>query len=259
MSGYLHRLVHQVMHARETVHPRMGSLFAPYWSEPDSPAEWFEPAETVTTRPARSDSSKRGEPAKTVLHPARSDASQSPLLPGTAGETPRIFESAQRADVSRPAGPGTANEPPRKFESVQRADVSRPAGNEAQHDALEPAVRAPRRLVASQAQRAVPDSRRDAGVQSYVPLIHPRRSEAHSTRPETPRFSTETRGRREASTNVTADGRLTRAEREPDEIQIHIGRIEVTAVQPPAPRAPKGPDKAISLDAYLERRNGRAR
>jgi hypothetical protein len=64
---------------------------------------------------------------------------------------------------------------------------------------------------------------------------------------------------REANANLTAEARHTRAEREPDEIQIHIGRIEVTAVQPPAPRAPKPPDKAISLDAYLELRNGGAR
>jgi hypothetical protein len=236
MSGYLHRLVHQVMHARETVHPRMGSLFAPYWSEPDSPAEWFEPAETVTTRPARSDSSKRGEPAKTVLHPARSDASQSPLLPGTAGETPRIFESAQRPDVSRHAG------------------------NEVQHDAREPAVQVPRQLVAQQAQGAVSDSTRDTGVQSHVPLIHPPPNALNSTNPESRQFSTEAPpSRSETSAKFPVERRVPRAQRETDEIQIHIGRIEVTAVQPSAPRAPRPPDKAISLDAYLERRNGRAR
>jgi hypothetical protein len=43
-------------------------------------------------------------------------------------------------------------------------------------------------------------------------------------------------------------------ERASDDIQIHIGRIEVTAVSPPAPRAPKSPDRTLSLDAYLNRR-----
>jgi hypothetical protein len=43
-------------------------------------------------------------------------------------------------------------------------------------------------------------------------------------------------------------------QRESEDIQIHIGRIEVTAVQPPAPRAPKSPDRGPSLDAYLKRR-----
>jgi hypothetical protein len=39
-----------------------------------------------------------------------------------------------------------------------------------------------------------------------------------------------------------------------DDIQIHIGRIEVTAVHPPAPRANKTPDRGLSLDSYLNRR-----
>jgi hypothetical protein len=48
------------------------------------------------------------------------------------------------------------------------------------------------------------------------------------------------------------------AARDPDEIQIHIGRIEVTAVPPPAAtptqkRAAKGP----SLQEYLGRRERR--
>jgi hypothetical protein len=48
-------------------------------------------------------------------------------------------------------------------------------------------------------------------------------------------------------------------ERQPDDIHVHIGRIEVTAVPPPLPRTPKLPDRALSLDAYLSRREGRAR
>jgi hypothetical protein len=44
-----------------------------------------------------------------------------------------------------------------------------------------------------------------------------------------------------------------------DEIQIHIGRIEVTAIHPPASTVPKARNKEISLDAYLKRRDWRAR
>lgn len=44
----------------------------------------------------------------------------------------------------------------------------------------------------------------------------------------------------------------------PDEIQIHIGRIEVIATPPPAPRvAPAPARKSMSLDEYLNRRDGR--
>jgi hypothetical protein len=39
-----------------------------------------------------------------------------------------------------------------------------------------------------------------------------------------------------------------------DDIQIHIGRIEVTAVHPPAQRTAKTPDRGLSLDSYLNRR-----
>jgi hypothetical protein len=46
---------------------------------------------------------------------------------------------------------------------------------------------------------------------------------------------------------------------EPDEIQIHIGRIEVTAVPQALPRpAPAPPSKSINLDEYLKRGRGRA-
>lgn len=43
--------------------------------------------------------------------------------------------------------------------------------------------------------------------------------------------------------------------REPDEINIHIGRIEVTAVPPPAasPRPLSKARKSVSLDEYLKR------
>jgi len=49
------------------------------------------------------------------------------------------------------------------------------------------------------------------------------------------------------------------AQREPDEIQIHIGRVEVLAVPQTQPQAaPKIARKAGSLDDYLRRRDGRS-
>jgi hypothetical protein len=49
------------------------------------------------------------------------------------------------------------------------------------------------------------------------------------------------------------------AQAQTDDIQIHIGRIEVLAVSQPASRpAPPPARKGLSLDEYLRRRNGRA-
>jgi hypothetical protein len=56
-----------------------------------------------------------------------------------------------------------------------------------------------------------------------------------------------------------APRRAVASEREPDEIQIHIGRIEVTAVPQTAPRPAVVPaSKSINLDEYLKRGRGRA-
>jgi hypothetical protein len=45
-----------------------------------------------------------------------------------------------------------------------------------------------------------------------------------------------------------------------EDIQIHIGRIEVIAVPPPAPRPAAAPERrGQSLDEYLSRSNGRSR
>lgn len=47
--------------------------------------------------------------------------------------------------------------------------------------------------------------------------------------------------------------------REPDDIQIHIGRVEVLAVAQPQPQStPKVTRKSTSLDDYLRRRDGRS-
>jgi hypothetical protein len=55
-------------------------------------------------------------------------------------------------------------------------------------------------------------------------------------------------------------GRQMAPEREPEEIQIHIGRIEVTATTPtPVRPAPvKSARKTLTLDDYLKQRHGRA-
>ena len=65
--------------------------------------------------------------------------------------------------------------------------------------------------------------------------------------------------RERKSSNAGVSKNLNKTIREPDEIQIHIGRIEVTAVQAAAPAAAvsKPRKSAPSLDEYLRRRDRR--
>jgi hypothetical protein len=94
----------------------------------------------------------------------------------------------------------------------------------------------------------------------HAPDGLPRRSNPQALEPLMPRAMTPTMQRADETDN---SGRLARhlrsQSREADEIQIHIGRIEVTAVPPaPARPAPVPNRKSPSLDEYLKRRPGRA-
>jgi hypothetical protein len=98
---------------------------------------------------------------------------------------------------------------------------------------------------------------RDAGVvrgerEQTLSSITPNNAYADAVKAELARMN----GRRQAL--QPAPG-LHSSSPQSDDIQIHIGRIEVVAVpqQVPRPVAP-APQKGISLDEYLGRRNGRS-
>jgi len=221
MSRYLQRLVQAVSQPSPTVHPRTGSLFAPYRATPESPAEWFNQTETVAPRPPRSESLKTGDSGDAPLHAEGSEDMESSLLPMVVPAMPRPMSKEPRT--------GT-------FDSAF----------------------GPRHLSAPQVRRVLPPTARQATDERDEQLMDPQAIERDSTTREKLRHvSKPVSSQRELESQLTASAR---AERQPDEIQIHIGRIEVTAVPAPtAQHAPKVPDKGISLDAYLERRNGRPR
>jgi hypothetical protein len=94
----------------------------------------------------------------------------------------------------------------------------------------------------------------------HAPEGLPRRPNPQALEPLMPRAITPTVQRADETGNSRRLARHLRSpSREADEIQIHIGRIEVTAV-PPAPARPAlAPNrKSPSLDEYLKRRPGRA-
>jgi hypothetical protein len=96
----------------------------------------------------------------------------------------------------------------------------------------------------------------------YSPLVPeglPRRSGPQALEPLTAHAMMPMQRADETAGNGRLAHHLRPPSHEADEIQIHIGRIEVTAVPPvPARPAPVPNRKSPSLDEYLKRRPGRA-
>jgi hypothetical protein len=100
---------------------------------------------------------------------------------------------------------------------------------------------------------ATKDLPEHSAPERHEPLV-----ESHITAEAAIRILTAPRAGQERMETANRDGESSR-ERGGEDIQIHIGRIEVIAV-PPAPRAAAAtPRHAMSLDDYLKRRDGRAR
>ena len=220
--GYLQRLVTAVAGRGDSIHPRTGSIFSPHREEIDPPLHgWEEEADVVTAVQAQADAtSLELEPP---AHSVRPKSEHVSLLPNTIAKDSRSTERAAPPvfTASRPDArvAGRRDEPAAE---PQRSHLSRESAVD---------VDAP-----------VPDAADDRGFRPLIRPDGPSRSAAALAEPK-----------------PLPQERTSRVDRQADDIQIHIGRIEVTAVRSAAPPAPKAPDRSLSLDAYLNRRNGRAR
>jgi hypothetical protein len=121
------------------------------------------------------------------------------------------------------------------------------AAAEAEHEA----ARGRDRDVAGRDRSAPPE-------RAFVPLleVQARERAALPELAEPPRRAAASTAGRTAPDGKINHLRSSPAER--DEIEIHIGRIEVTAVQAAPPPRPTPRRHAPSLDDYLRRRNGGA-
>jgi hypothetical protein len=221
MSGYLQRLVSSATRPTSGVHPVIAPLFSTqYGSAGEDLAEAAAPA----IAPRMSTPSEAGrEPSGTI---ARVDAISPHPLPVATAVTRRPAEELS---------------PRNTVQSVAHA----------------PGEQGPEHPLPS---RESPASFTEVdGVQSiFTPLLPERVSTvslaAVDSHPASPSTAT---SRREAADRIRSSASH---KREPDEIQITIGRIEVTAVpEAPARPAAKPGRKQISLDEYLKRADGRGR
>jgi hypothetical protein len=215
MSGYLQRLVQTAAQPAETVHPFAGSVFTRYEDEP----RWVESEETVVAESRKS--------AAPILSSTRQNVPES--------DTRRKIARALEYRPTAPVSPAVPIQPERGRDVVQPV---------AEEQLLQPAP-----LIAP-APKAEPH--RDQPQPRVLPDYAFRPLVANDVLADEVRIGP---ARMRASSRSPHDSHhAAAAELESDDIQIHIGRIEVTAVHPLAPRAPKAPDRSLSLDAYLNRR-----
>ncbi|HTA23107.1 MAG TPA: hypothetical protein VK763_06210 [Terriglobales bacterium] len=259
MNGYLQRLVLGVMRPAESIHPLVGSVFSPpkYGSE----REAFLPEEDVLSRGgAESPVISWSEVQQRSHDPApASDTNQkAPFPPSTP---------VKRQETSTKAGPMPGPDhlwarepepkaaPPQVHTVVHTPLMSRSAARSESQETPGHAE-----TVLESGLDTLGEARNPTMVLKpvHVPLMNgnPGRSANHDTPSDKPYFLS-------AGTRQKEDRNLVRrpgpAERERDEIQIHIGRIEVTALPPSQARpAPQPLRKGLDLEEYLKRSDRRA-
>lgn len=229
MSGYLHRIASSVLKPATGIHPSVGSL----WTG----AGEIEPAETILLDSAAplqpsheaGTSTNAGNlfPSPTLQYKATPFSEAHASGPTQASATPMV-------DLTTTRTPRATVQPlvaPERSDAVSFGDASRE-------------TRQPRDLNRT-AERGPTDH-------TTTPFVEPSARPSQLFRPL-------------ATTAITHPMPVHQHERasttrEPDEIQIHIGRIEVTAALPlPPPRPATSPErKSIDLGEYLKR-DGRQR
>jgi len=284
MTGYLQRLASSAIKPGGSVRPVAGTVFSasrfraahePGFAEPDvlsaGPGAWDADRGTAS-RP------RAGAP-----HPPPG-APRGPQE-GSAGTRPSPWAPPEAAAARAAAKPEQGRPPAQARLGSDRDSAATSAA--ARFPEPEPrARRALGRGEAGPAERAAarprdgaqpPASSDDAGTeaaQAHGPRAGRGPMEAVTQRPFVPVVAGDfgppavsgggpagpaAPARRVAGSDHGREGRAPAAPRGPDEINIHIGRIEVTAAPPPPlrPAAPKAHRKAPSLDEYLRRRSGR--
>lgn len=242
MRGYLQRLALGVMRPVGTIHPMVGSVFSAQHQAGTSEAPLREASVLISSQ-AKSDAKGSQEDAKArsvsseekssgTLEPNRLRAPDPVYTPLISKVDAIQSKNKQSEDFSRPAEEASSSHFAERStaEALPEANVQ-PEGRT--EELVLTHVYTPK-----MSESTVRSSSLKIPAQKMDPFAAAPRS--------TPR---ENSSRRSATPS-----------RQPDEIQIHIGRIEVTAVQQaPVPPAVKPTRKGLSLDEYLQRANRRVR
>ncbi|HEY7334960.1 MAG TPA: hypothetical protein VH639_08755 [Bryobacteraceae bacterium] len=236
MSGYLRRLASNVMNPGRAIHPVVGLFSGASYEARKLALE----EEMVVAAPKPEDE-PGSAPEAARLHPSvhhREEFFVSPPEPLVAEQKPGAPEvSAVRREL--PAEP--------EVRSARREPALLKASPEDIHQAQPILERADSRTLASEPVRAM----------AMTPEVLTAEKIRHRDNFETVPFEKSNPLRRAPLQKRAAAGAAAKAP-QLGEIQIHIGRIEVTAAPPPAARPqPKAAPKSPSLAEYLQRGRGR--
>lgn len=241
MMGYLQRMAVRAIQPRGRIHPMVGSIFSPAMHENTTPI-LAEESESQLLAPSERKHAALGPTHSTGVFREsladRNEKAEASLTRNDVTETLAAAGDEFRPLLSSESRPTVVPSKSLRTESSERTNSSTQSthANSAQLE---------------NASEASP------------------RSEPYATVPQ--RQSSPELGIREIETHAVRGNQafpIRRQERAPqqraapapqEEIQINIGRIEVTAVSQAAVRPAGAPArKALNLDDYLKRRDGRA-
>ena len=271
MKGYLQRLAASAVQAVGPVHPVLQPIFsagleASSRDRPDLDESGRSDADTpLQSRERAAEPQRQSSPS----HASEPPAANAPT-PVRELRAPPLIRAHAIAAAPTPSDvrPGL---PPRRHRDDPDDAKQRAKGpDRAPTDSIRPSSPPPTR-----ADRAPPPS--DSGAPQTAADkdgdgdTGSHRRQASSERAFIPLLASVTRADEPAPAHIARPPaaparapRLIQNERsaasEPNEVQIHIGRIEVTAIQPAPARPAAGPPRrsGMSLDDYLKQRNGRA-
>lgn len=251
MRGYLQRLAASVSRPERRLRPLAGSIFFGELHEENVEEVRRPPAEQPAREPAarsteaamqRPEAARVSEPSDDSVRETQQVVRASPpeikvpsrsvpLLSPQFAPAERLQRETQESVIERLAPPSAA--------ATSDEAPERPAVPFVNRVSSQPLVLRPLVVEEGRAEAAEfnpqPVARREP---LPTPRTHPRRQEREA-HPAAARKSERNTG---------------------EEVQIHIGRIEVIAATPPSPRAAaSATSRSTSLEDYLSRRNGRVR
>jgi hypothetical protein len=251
MTGYLQRLAASVSQPRPSIHPLVGSIFSGGRQEVTSPDLWLNDA-LASTDNQNLAARKVSEPPDGPMR-RRDLAGDDRIEQHAESALPTDYRRTEQRrgerEIFHPLLPSKTPEVDASamLRETVPGDVAG-AQSALQHDRHDTSTVAAARMAHAVVEDGPIADRRDAIAAPPVSGLRERAGmlgavAGNAGKPARVEFSAPPRRAAQS-----------------DDIQIHIGRIEVTAVAQPAPRPAAAPArKAMSLDEYLGRRRGGAR